>query len=506
MRVLSELNRHSPAVPVVIVVNGKASNKKGRIGVRSFLPGLPVLKCLPDRVADGLFAEELKKHSPDFFIKFGNAVVESAIQDLTPLGVWEFRFGTQAKENTWPSGFYEVYHKIPVTPAVLVRFSGAGNEAVVLKEAHIKTRDTLKANRESMLREATDWPARVCRSLVRNPSKVFGRSMVIPEPAEVVNPGFQFRAVCFFYMLLQRIHSKYRLLLFTDFWNIGVVKAPIATFLKEQPPVDEWLPLKNRSRFFADPFACSDDSDPSKFHIFCETYPFSSSKGIIEHLTWKDGFDNRVEKVLENRVHLSYPFIFEESSRRYMIPEKYQSGKVDLYEPVDFPLVWEKKGTLLNHFSGIDSTLVKYNGLYWMFSSDRKDGYTSKLKLFYAESLEGPWIAHPDNPVKSDIRSSRSAGTPFVHEGVLYRPAMDYSEKLQGRIIINRVELLSINEFAETPVKELIPYSGSPFPDKIHTLTAMGDCTLIDGSKEVCVLSDFRLLVYNLKLAIKKFF
>ncbi|MBK6347221.1 MAG: hypothetical protein IPF68_15060 [Bacteroidales bacterium] len=133
-------------------------------------------------------------------------------------------------------------------------------------------------------------------------------------------------------------------------------------------------------------------------------------------------------------------------------------------------------------------------------------GYTSKLKIFFAEKPEGPWEPHPDNPVKTDVRSSRSAGTPFIHEGVLYRPAMDYSEKLQGRIIINRVERLTTDDFAEVPVRELQPYAGSPWPDKIHTLTAMGDHTLIDGCKEVCVLSDFRLLIYNLKLMINKLF
>ncbi|MBK6347220.1 MAG: hypothetical protein IPF68_15055 [Bacteroidales bacterium] len=134
-------------------------------------------------------------------------------------------------------------------------------------------------------------------------------------------------------------------------------------------------PLTNKKRFFADPFVCSDENDPAKFHIFCETYPFSSSKGIIEHLTWNGGFDSKVEKVLENRVHLSYPYIFEEGGRRLMIPEKYQSGRVDFYEPEEFPLLWKRGGALISHFSGIDSTLIKHNGMYWIFTSDRKGLY-----------------------------------------------------------------------------------------------------------------------------------
>ncbi|MBK6347219.1 MAG: hypothetical protein IPF68_15050 [Bacteroidales bacterium] len=228
--VLSELNRHSQIVPVMVLIVRKVVTQKRKSGIHSFLPDVPVMDYVPGQGDDQKVEEAIRQYAPDFLLKFGNQLMESWLLNLLPLGVWEFRFGTQVAENIWPSGFYEVYRRIPVTPAYMVRFSGSGNEAVVLKEAHIKTRDSLKANRESILREATDWPARVCLSLVRNPSRVFGRSMVIPEPAEVVNPGFRFRAVCFFHMVLHRIRSKYRLLLFTDFWNIGVVKAPIASF------------------------------------------------------------------------------------------------------------------------------------------------------------------------------------------------------------------------------------------------------------------------------------
>ncbi len=36
-----------------------------------------------------------------------------------------------------------------------------------------------------------------------------------------------------------------------------------------------------------------------------------------------------------------------------------------------------------------------------------------------------PWVAHARNPVKTDARSARPGGTPFVVDGVLYRPGQD---------------------------------------------------------------------------------
>src|SRR5207253_8229013 len=58
-------------------------------------------------------------------------------------------------------------------------------------------------------------------------------------------------------------------------------------------------------------------------------------------------------------------------------------------------------------------------------SSDLDD----ELHLFHAERLTGDWQPHPRNPVKSDARSARPAGSLFVRDGALYRPAQVRSEE-----------------------------------------------------------------------------
>ena len=91
---------------------------------------------------------------------------------------------------------------------------------------------------------------------------------------------------------------------------------------------------------------------------------------------------------------------------------------------------------------------------------------------------------HALNPVKMDVRSARPAGTPFIHKGVLYRPAQDCSNAYGGRIAINRVNRLTATEFDEETVKFIEPFIDGPFPDGIHTLSAVGDITLVDGKRE----------------------
>jgi len=499
------------ALPVVIIIEGNLPKLSAGVDIRLLLPTIPAVYCVSEKKLSGMLlcseasVDEIIQYKPDFILKFHTGGIEGDLLSKVPFGIWEFRFGTQCIIKRWHYGFYEVFHNLNVTPARLVKLSSSIGEVVVLEEGFFKTRASVKANRALLQTEASVWPAKVCRRILKGLPLADEEKRLTICTGLHVDPGFYYRITCFFKAYFRSIFKKMRLLCYTDFWNIGVVNAPIADFLKGNPEPVNWLPLTDKRKFFADPFVLRDGPENPKYHIFCETYPFAKGKGIIEHLIWDNGFSGPVSTVLEEPAHLSYPYVFKEDGKHYMIPEHYQSGKVGLYESVDFPGGWQKKCTLLDDFSGIDSTLVKWDGLYWMFSSDRTEGYTNKLKLFYAEKLEGPWLPHTLNPVKTDIRSARCAGTPFEHEGKLFRPAMDYSEKLQGKIVINRIDRLTKEEFVEVSVKEIFPYSNSPYPDKIHTLTAMDNFTLIDGCREVCILTNFGLLKYNMKLLMRKF-
>jgi len=207
--------------------------------------------------------------------------------------------------------------------------------------------------------------------------------------------------------LLKKIIKGY---LFVDYWNIGIAKAPINDFLNEEKPNIEWFPLKSKKYFIADSFAIADKYNKDKLHIFAEIYHFKGNKGIIQHILYekKTGFFEPTT-VLENETHLSYPYIIEDEDDIYLLPENKEENKVKLYKATSFPLKWD----------------------------DGSDGSSSyKLNLFYSDNLESDqWEVHPQNPITIDIACSRSAGTPFEHNNVLYRPSMDYSEKLKGKLL-----------------------------------------------------------------------
>jgi len=122
-----------------------------------------------------------------------------------------------------------------------------------------------------------------------------------------------------------------------------------------------------------------------------------------------------------------------------------------------------------------------HDGRWWLFAASMEQGGVSNLHIWYSPDLFGEWTPHPCNPVKTDVRSSRPAGTPFLHEGKLYRPAQNCSVTYGGGVAINHIKRLTKDEFEEEVVTQLHPEKPGLFPLGVHTLSAIGNQTLVDG-------------------------
>ena len=113
------------------------------------------------------------------------------------------------------------------------------------------------------------------------------------------------------------------------------------------------------------------------------------------------------------------------------------------------------------------------------------------MKSHFAPALTGPWVPHQLEPVKIDAASARPGGTPFVRDGVLYRPAQDCSIRYGGRLALNRVDVLDQRRFAETPIRFIEPVA--ELPHGMHTLSRAGAATLIDGNRTRFVAAALRM-------------
>ncbi len=263
-------------------------------------------------------------------------------------------------------------------------------------------------------------------------------------------------------------------------WNVGIVQAPIGAFLvADEVPDITWLP-KRPGRFAADPFGLVRGD---VLHVLFEDFSQRRGRGSIFHTAVSpDGTISAPECVLDPGAHASYPFLVEHEGTVFMLPEIASSGELVLYEAVDFPYRWRPAVTMLPGIPAVDASVVEFGGRWWLFATRLDRGANQNLFVWHAPHLTGPWTEHAANPVKTDARSARPGGTPFVVEGRLYRPSQDNSRRYGGRVILNRVDLLTPTTFDERPVKAIGPRQSSGYPDGLHTLSAAGDRTLVDGN------------------------
>ena len=137
-----------------------------------------------------------------------------------------------------------------------------------------------------------------------------------------------------------------------------------------------------------------------------------------------------------------------------MIPETASAGAVELYRAERFPDRWQLVTTLMDNVAAVDPTICEHDGRVWLFANMGELGVSieDELYLFYSDSLFGPWHGHPLNPVVSDVGRARPAGRLFLRDGHLIRPGQDSSRTYGGAVVFNRVDLLTDEEYRETPV------------------------------------------------------
>lgn len=274
----------------------------------------------------------------------------------------------------------------------------------------------------------------------------------------------------------------YRQVFRRDLYNVGLVHAPIHRFLEpDWRPEIHWLPQRSQpGAFIADPFGIEFEG---KRYLLCEYFDYGEPMGRIVGGEIKDAaLADDLEDVMAGPCHMSYPFAFAHEGQLFCIPETSRANEVALYKMEAFPSRWRKECVLLR-LDAVDPSIIHYDGRWWLFYGLRSSN-GAELFVSHAKSPCGPWLPHAKQPIKRDPGSSRPGGTPFVHEGRLYRPAQDCSEVYGRRLVINEVLELSPGDFEERVIAVVEPDKNGPYPDGLHTLSAFGEMTLVDGKRE----------------------
>ena len=429
--------------------------------------------------------ERIRESGVDFILRFGFNIIRGDILKVARYGVWSFHHDDERKYRGSPPCFWEIYNGDPVTGAMLQKLTNRLDGGVVLKKGFFPTIDySYGSNVNRAYQDSASWPAQVCVDIL-NGNAQYVQAAPSQTKAPIYYHPNNFQMVWFLLKLARNFSAKvYKILFCHEEWNVGIIKEPITNLLADQPrPAIHWLSRPKRGSYIADPFGIVTDG---KVSVLCEDFDYGPFKGVISSIEISDsGVELRREVAINGPFHLSYPYLFEYQQALYCIPEVAESHEVPLYRSEGLPTRWTKVATLIEQFAGADMTIFEHEGRLWMTGSNAEDGRWDKLFIWHAADLFGPWTPHAQNPVKIDIRSARPAGTPFTHQGSLFRPAQDCSKTYGGQIVINRVTKLTPTAFEEEPAKTIRPDPESMYPSGMHTISRAGDFTLVDGKRYV---------------------
>ena len=453
------------------------------------LAGPSAADAVPPSVSAPGFSEILRELDCLLWLA-DDAAVPASLVNLPTYGIWRFHYGDWVDYRGGPGGFWELHDGAVTSSAMLVRLTPDSDSVIVLRDGHLRTEGSVRRNREQWHRLFVEWAVQAIADVQHGRLRMFSRQPAASSRRRG-EPGFLAKSTCRARIFVRRGRSLLRDLFVHEQWNVGLIRAPIHAVLSGMRLKIEWFDRPRRHEFLADPFGVMRDG---KLTVLCEYLDQRNPRGVIVASDERGSAASRAPVQIgpDVPVHLSYPYLLEVDGKLLCVPETHEAREVALYELVEFPNRWRKVVTLLRDRPLVDATPFFFGGLWWLAASEvASKGKTSELHLWWAVELEGPWTAHAQNPVKVDVRSARPGGTPFVHEGVLYRPAQDCSITYGRRIVVNRVLELTPEQFREETASAFEPDKTGPFPAGLHTLSAVGDYTLIDGKKFLFVPQEF---------------
>jgi hypothetical protein len=460
-----------------------------RVNLEKILTGCRILNISPiEKKFSTYFPDEalaaISELQPDVMLRFGFGILRGEILKIPKYGIWSYHHGDNNVNRGGPPGFWEVMKNEPATGSVLQILTEDLDAGRVIYRSYARTdKRSVKRNKNNYYWKSAQFVIRKLRDLscegpdalrqdacspvcqpyshplYRNPTN----SQILQSAGSLVIRNVSDKCVDLYkikqWYLAYRFHP-----------SSSIPDTSFYRFKELMPPKD---------RYWADPFPLKHQEN---IFVFIEEFLYGTKKGHISVLELKaNGSSSRPVKILEEKHHLSYPFIFHWNGCYYMIPEAGGSKRLDLYRCTEFPGKWEHEKTLLEGKSIVDATIVQIEDTWWMFANIAVEGASTfdELHLFYSESPLGPWKAHRKNPVKSDCRSSRPAGNLFRFGDAFYRPAQDCSVRYGYAISLNKIIQMNQDNYQEIEVSKIYPKWKNNLL-ATHTINSISDLTIID--------------------------
>jgi len=405
--------------------------------------------------------DKVKRLNIDLFIRVGWGIIGGAILDLSRFGIWSLHHGDNDFYRGKPSLFWEFYEGQTTVGCILQKLNKTLDGGEVIDKI------TLGVNRFSITRTYYNLYYKSLEMILLNldylianqelPKNNFSEGLFYSNHLYKV-PNIRQQLVLISKLVFRNFQRK----VFNRsqaVWMLSFAKAEHRFLLYK------YKPILNRKGFFtADPFVIARGD---KHYVFYEEAHIRSGKGHIGFMNLENLSERGV--ALQEDFHLSFPFLFNDHGRLYMIPETRGVNEIRLYECTEFPHEWKLSKVLMKDVSAVDTVLHKVDGLYFLFTSisrNEKLNNADNLYVFWSNSLVDEFQPVGKGVFLKDVRGGRNAGSIFRYKRDWYRVAQNGSGGYGAGL-----NLYKITELSKENYKEVLQQSVSPnFNFKVNGL------------------------------------
>ena len=417
----------------------------------------------PEVSSSGLYyrykTEDIKKIKDlnlDALIRGGSGILKGEILNVCQLGIISFHHGDNDFYRGGPPGFWEVYNREPSTGFIIQRLTEVLDGGDVIFKGNIATSFFYKLNVCNLYLKSSIFLHKTLEKLSIDNNNNFHpkishayKNYKIPKSHESI-----LYLIKTFLLGIKKTLAKF--FGWSLRWNVSY------QFTEEwkSPVLSKSTIIKNpKNRFLADPFVINYNNNRV---IFVEDYDFRSKKGKIS--AYKIGINGHKEigVALEEKFHLSYPFLIKSNENLFMVPETHETKDIRIYKCIEFPLKWKLHKILMKDVSAADTNIFKFNNKYWLFTnldSSNLGDYCSELHIFYADDIDSTtWKPHLLNPVIFDSKKARNGGMIYSEEKQTYRVFQRQGFDTYGVSLgISKIKTLTENEYVEEDCINFLP-------------------------------------------------
>lgn len=262
--------------------------------------------------------------------------------------------------------------------------------------------------------------------------------------------------------------------LYAESWNVAFRFEEKGSILENKCTPFNVIP--NSIRYWAaDPMVFEHEE---KKYIFSELYDYVKCRGIIGVAVYLG--NNRFSKwqpIIQEKFHMSYPFVFQAEGEIYMLPETSEKNEVILYRATKFPLEWEIHKVIKNNVKWVDTTIFPTKEGYQGFTQSIEQENIENLEIKLDKEFN---LLSVKNCDMQDIKKYRSGGSIFVWNDKLVRVCQDCQEDY-GKALYFRICDRNLVEKSSVRIcPEQLELSDKMIRRGMHTYTALDDIEVID--------------------------